>query len=72
MILVTRRNGSQFFINAELIQYVESTPDTVITMVDKSKLVVGESAEVIVQRVIEYRRITNQPFCLPDDLEAGR
>ncbi len=61
MILVTRRNGSQFYINAELVQSVESTPDTVITLKDKSILVVREQAEVIVQRMIEYQQKVNQP-----------
>ncbi len=59
MILVTRRNGSQFYINAEMIQFVENTPDTVITLVDKTKLVVQEPVEVVVQRFIEYRQKTN-------------
>ncbi len=59
MILVTRRNGTQFYINAEMIQFVENTPDTVITLVDKTKLVVQEPAEVVVQRYIEYRKKTN-------------
>ncbi len=59
MILVTRRNGSQFYINADLIAFVENTPDTVITLVDKTKLVVQEPAEVIVQRYIEYRQKAN-------------
>ncbi len=60
MILVTRLNGSQFYINAEMIQLVENTPDTVITLTDKSKLVVQEPAEVVVQRFIEYRQKINQ------------
>jgi flagellar protein FlbD len=59
MILVTRRDGSQFYINPELVQFVESTPDTVITLVDKSKLVVREPAEVIVKRFIEYQQKIN-------------
>lgn len=59
MILLTRLNGSQFYVNAEMIQFVENTPDTVVTLVDKSKLVVQEPAEEVVQRFIAYRRQTN-------------
>ena len=59
MILVTRLNGSIFFINAELIQTVESTPDTIITLISKEKMVVKESAETIVERIIEYKRQVN-------------
>jgi flagellar protein FlbD len=43
------------FINADLIESVEPTPDTVITMVDNRRLVVSESPEVIVARVQEFR-----------------
>ena len=43
------------FINADLIESVEPTPDTVITMVDSRRLVVAEPPEVIVERVHEFR-----------------
>jgi flagellar protein FlbD len=56
VILVTRFNGTQFYVNAELIQTVESTPDTVISFVDGIKIVVHETAEEVVQRVIAYKR----------------
>lgn len=58
MILVTRLNGSQFYINAEMIQVVESTPDTVISLTTDIKVVVKESAEEVVQRIIDYKRQT--------------
>jgi len=56
MIKVTRLNGKEFVVNAELIQYVEATPDTVITLVNHEKLVVKESIDEIVRRVVEYGR----------------
>ena len=56
MIQVTRLNGSSFYINAELIQSVEGTPDTVITLLDRSKMIVRESPEEVVQRCLAYRR----------------
>jgi flagellar protein FlbD len=56
VILVTRLNGSQFYINAELIQVVESTPDTVISLVNGVKVIVHEPANVVVDRVICYRQ----------------
>ncbi|NMC54061.1 MAG: flagellar FlbD family protein [Chloroflexi bacterium] len=69
MILVTRLNGSKFFINAELIRTIESTPDTVITLVDDMKLVVKESPELVVERVVEYRRKVRAPFSVLDSLD---
>ena len=56
MILVTRLNGSIIYINAELVQQIEPTPDTVITLINNQKLVVKESADVVIHRIIEYRR----------------
>lgn len=56
MIEVTRLNGHPIVINAELIKFVEQNPDTVITLVTGDKLVVRETALVLMQRVIAYRR----------------
>lgn len=56
MIKVTRLNNSQFWVNAELIEFIEETPDTVISILNKDKIVVKEPGEVIVKAVIAYRR----------------
>lgn len=56
MIKVTRLNGKQFIINAELIQFLEETPDTVITLINHEKVVVKEPVDEVVRRVIEYNR----------------
>jgi len=68
VILVTRLNGSKFYINAELIRSVESTPDTVITLQDDMKLIVKEPPEVVVERVVEYQRKLRIPFSSLDSL----
>ena len=56
MIKVTRLNNSEFWVNAEMIEFVEATPDTVISLVNHDKIIVRESAEAIVDAVIDYRR----------------
>jgi len=56
MIKVTHFNGREMAINAELIQFVESTPDTVITLVNKEKILVKESVDEVIKKVINYRR----------------
>jgi flagellar protein FlbD len=56
LIKVTRLNGKEFVVNAELIQYVEATPDTVITLVNHEKLVVKEPVDEVVKRAVEYGR----------------
>ncbi len=56
MIKVTRLNNSELWINAEMIEFVEATPDTVISMISRSKIVVKEPPEAIVEAVVEYRQ----------------
>ena len=56
MIKVTRFKGSEMILNCEMIESVESTPDTVITLTSGKKFVVEESASSIIDKVIEYNR----------------
>lgn len=57
MISVTRLNGEKLFINAELIEFVEATPDTVVSLTTGKKLVIKEEVDVIVQAVINYKQL---------------
>jgi len=57
MITVTRLNNSKLVVNAELIRYIESTPDTIITLTSDDRIMVKESTEEIVKRCIEYGRL---------------
>jgi flagellar protein FlbD len=62
MIRLTRINRVPLVLNSDLIEHVEATPDTVIALTTGQKLMVLESAEEVVQRVIEFRRsIANRP-----------
>lgn len=56
MIRLTRLNDRAFILNGELIKYIEETPDTIITLVNNERILVKESADVVVDRVIEYGR----------------
>lgn len=56
MIKVTRLNGKAFYINVELIQFIEATPDTVISFTNEVKVVVRESVDEVIERIIQYRR----------------
>lgn len=56
MIEVTRLNGIKFFLNCELIEAVENTPDTVITLRDGKKFVIKESPDEIVKKIIAYKK----------------
>ncbi len=57
MIKVTRLNDSVLIINAENIQSVEANPDTVITFVNRDRLLVKEPVEEVSQRILQYRRV---------------
>ena len=55
MILVHRLKGDPVFLNADLIEFVESRPDTVITLADGRKMVVTETPEEIIERSRLFR-----------------
>ena len=55
MILLSRLNGSELGLNADLIERVEANPDTVLTLIDGTKFVVAESAQEVVARIIDFR-----------------
>jgi flagellar protein FlbD len=56
MIYVTRLNHKPIVINSDLIGQIEMTPDTVISLTTGEKIMVLESSEEIVERVVQFRR----------------
>jgi len=54
MIELTRLNGKDLVVNAELIELIESTPDTILTLTTGRKIMVKESVEEVVKKVKEY------------------
>jgi len=56
MVRLTRINQSPFYLNADLIEFVETTPDTVVTTTNGQKVMVREGAEEVVRRVEDYHR----------------
>lgn len=56
MIRVTRLNGQEMVLNADLIETVEGTPDTVISLTTGRKVLVREPPAEITRRVLAYRR----------------
>lgn len=65
MIRVTRLNQTEFVVNADLIETVEATPDTVITLTTERKYVVREPVDEIVGRVVAYKRACMAPALVP-------
>jgi len=55
VIEVTRLNGNRMILNSDLIKTAEASPDTMLTLIHGEKLIVRESCEEILQRVLAYR-----------------
>ena len=56
MITVTRLDERTVVLNAELIKMIESTPDTIITLINGDTVIVRESMEEVVRRAVDYAR----------------
>lgn len=62
MIRLTRINETPFYVNGELIAFIDATPDTVVTLTTGEKVRVRERAEEVAERVVEYkRRVSGAP-----------
>jgi flagellar protein FlbD len=80
MIQLTRLNNTRLAVNSDLIKYVEQAPDTVITLLNGEKLVVRETTEQVIERVLDFRRSVltassekvPQPCAGPDPASATR
>lgn len=66
MISLTRLSGSEFVLNADLIERLDRTPDTVITLVDGKKYVVAETMEDVVAKIRSYRGLLIASSQLPE------
>lgn len=56
MIVLTRINGQSMAVNSDLIKLIDSSHDTVITLLTGEKVVVSESTEEVISRIIAFRR----------------
>lgn len=76
MIALTRLNGSEMFLNADLVATVESFHDTVVTLVDGKTYVVRETAEQVVDSIVRYRAhilaLARDWAVVPDDTGKER
>ena len=56
MIKLTRLNDSQIYVNPHQIEFMESTPDTIIRMLSDRKIIVKEDCEEVINKIINYRK----------------
>ena len=75
MIRLTRLNHTPVVVNADLIEHIEITPDTVISLTTGQKMVVLESSSEVIERTVEFRRsiLMNAFHCplAPDAVDRG-
>lgn len=64
MIALNRLNNQPIMVNADLIETLESTPDTVVTLTSGNKLIVRDRPEEIQAKIIEYKRRIHAPVTL--------
>lgn len=57
MIQLTKINGAGIVVNPDLIEYIEETPDTVLTITNGDKVVVKDRMVDIIDKVVRYRRL---------------
>lgn len=56
MIKLTALNSKEFYLNCDLIEKIEVTPDTIVTITTGKKFIVKESPDEIINRIIEFRK----------------
>jgi len=61
MIRLTRLNHSPFFLNSDLIEHIEITPDTVVSLTNGQKFLVLETADEVLEKVVAYQRAIHAP-----------
>ncbi len=70
MIRLTRLNHSPLVLNSDLIEHIEMTPDTVIAMTTGQRITVRESADEVIERVVEFRRALHYGTLLESGIPA--
>ena len=72
MVSVTRLDNTHLVINSDLIEYIESIPETIICLTTGKKIMVKEKVEEIVERVTLFRRSINESIMIKQYQEGDR
>lgn len=74
MVKLTLINDTSIALNSDLIEVIEATPDTIVTLTTGKKMIVRESVDEVIDRIIEFRKrvgISVRPFSMADGSDAG-
>jgi len=56
MVKITRLNNTELVVNADMIEFIEATPDTIITLTTGRKVVAREPVDELIDRIVAYKR----------------
>ena len=71
MIKLTRLDGTILVINADLIEFIEETPDTILSLTNDKKVVVREPADEIIEKVVAFKRRIHLPMVVRSEGEGA-
>lgn len=57
MVLLTKLNGAPIAVNSDMIEFIEETPDTVLTLVNNDKVVVADRMNDVIEKLVRYKRL---------------
>ncbi len=67
VIRLTKMNGQEIWVNADLVEVIEETPDTIVGLTTGKRIIVTEPLAEVVARVVEYQRLIRQPLEARED-----
>ncbi|MEA1973194.1 MAG: flagellar FlbD family protein [Candidatus Cloacimonadota bacterium] len=56
MVKITKFNGKEILVNSDLIEFIEATPDTIITLTTGKKVIVKDKVEDLVERIVKFKK----------------
>jgi flagellar protein FlbD len=62
MILVTRLDDSELIINSDMIEFIEQTPDTIVTLSDGKKILTKQTPDELIDMIVDFRQRVMQPM----------
>lgn len=72
MIVVTRFDGTEIAVNADLIEFVEASPDTHLTLVTGKMMLVREKRDEVIARVLAWRQAAGPLLARPNSVDHSR
>lgn len=56
MVKITKLNGKEIYVNSDLIEFIETTPDTIITLITGKKVLVKDNVQDLLERIVDFKQ----------------